>query len=441
MLAGDVALKSKTDDNMAEEGDCIGYKCATIMFLATLPPNVRRRMRSLRALHKQLLDIQALYYREIHALDCKYEKIYKPLLEKRAKIVNGQYEPTDEECRNPWLPDEEALVLSVQKRRKDKKGVKIEGTDPPMDPNVKGIPDFWLTVFRNVPLLADVMIEEDEPIIKYLQDIKVYTQEEPMGFKIEYHFAPNEFFENTVLTKEYTMKCKPDEKHPLEFEGPDILTFKGCEIAWKEGKNVTVMTVEKKVKNKKKGGKARKVNRTVETGSFFRLFWPPNLINAHQNEHSTSSLVSEIESRVVESFDIDRFIAETVIPRAELILAQLSSGRIGLSEARPFYIQNKREMCARDVLRGMCSEECVARNAFREMCCEVSTTSHSPPLTHFTASQRILAPHINAHFDSTATHPRTTHFTRTALVDSHPLARKKPHGEASSLSQSAPSRT
>ncbi|KAI5635129.1 DM4/DM12 family domain-containing protein [Phthorimaea operculella] len=60
------------------------------------------------------------------------------------------------------------------------------------------------------------------------------------------------------------------------------------------------------------------------------------------------------------------------------------------------------------------------------------------------ASQRILAPHINAHFDSsatlprtthftrtalvetpthfhsTATHPRTTHFTRTALVDSHP---------------------
>ncbi|KAI5632351.1 astacin (Peptidase family m12A) domain-containing protein [Phthorimaea operculella] len=95
----------------------------------------------------------------------------------------------------------------------------------------------------------------------------------------------------------------------------------------------------------------------------------------------------------------------------------LSSGGIGFSEARPFYIQNKREMCARDVLRGMCSEECVARNAFREMCCEVSTTSHSPPLTHFTASQRILAPHINAHFNSSATHPRTTHFTRTALVE------------------------
>ncbi|KAJ2951177.1 hypothetical protein O0L34_g5570 [Tuta absoluta] len=315
LLAGDAALKA-ISDNDAEEGDGMG-ECATILFLATLPSNVRRRIRSLRALQKQFLDIQALYYSEIHALECKYEKLYKPLFEKRSLIVNGQYEPTDEECRNPWLQGEEELIVAVQAKRKEqKKEENTEAIEPSMDLDVKGIPDFWLTVFRHVPVLADLMQEYDEPIIKYLQDIKVNTHERPMGFKIEFHFAPNEYFHNAILTKEYTMKCKPDEKFPLEFEGPDVFTFKGCEIAWKEGKNVTVKTIEKKVRNKKNGA-VHKVNKTVEVDSFFKFFWPPTLINAHLTmEHPTSSLVSDIESRVVESFDIDRFMADSVIPRA-----------------------------------------------------------------------------------------------------------------------------
>lgn len=47
-------------------------------------------------------------------------------------------------------------------------------------------------------------------------------KEDPIGFVLEFHFAPNEYFTNTVLTKEYSMKCKPDEDNPLEFEGPEI---------------------------------------------------------------------------------------------------------------------------------------------------------------------------------------------------------------------------
>lgn len=41
-----------------------------------------------------------------------------------------------------------------------------------MDPNVKGIPDFWYTIFRNVSMLCEMMQEHDEPILKCLQDIK-----------------------------------------------------------------------------------------------------------------------------------------------------------------------------------------------------------------------------------------------------------------------------
>lgn len=41
-----------------------------------------------------------------------------------------------------------------------------------MDPNVKGVPDFWYTIFKNVSMLCEMMQEHDEPILKCLQDIK-----------------------------------------------------------------------------------------------------------------------------------------------------------------------------------------------------------------------------------------------------------------------------
>lgn len=50
--------------------------------MASLPPNVRRRIRALRTLQKEFVDIEAKFYSEVHALECKYEKLYKPLFEK-----------------------------------------------------------------------------------------------------------------------------------------------------------------------------------------------------------------------------------------------------------------------------------------------------------------------------------------------------------------------
>lgn len=47
--------------------------------------------------------------------------------------------------------------------------------------DVKGIPEFWLTIFKNVDTLADMVQEHDEPILKYLNDIKVkFLESNPM---------------------------------------------------------------------------------------------------------------------------------------------------------------------------------------------------------------------------------------------------------------------
>lgn len=67
-----------------------------------------------------------------------------------------------------------------------------------------------------------------------------------MSFTLEFVFSPNEYFENTVLTKAYIMKCEPDIDTPFTFDGPEIYKSTGCEIHWKEGKNLTQQLVKQK---------------------------------------------------------------------------------------------------------------------------------------------------------------------------------------------------
>merc|ERR1719222_748224 len=53
-----------------------------------------------------------------------------------------------------------------------------------------------------------------------------------MGFTLHFHFAKNDFFTNSVLTKQYDMKCLPDPEDPFSFEGPEIFKCVGCPIDW-----------------------------------------------------------------------------------------------------------------------------------------------------------------------------------------------------------------
>lgn len=46
--------------------------------------------------------------------------------------------------------------------------------------DIKGIPDFWLTIFKNVETLADMVQEHDEAILKHLYDIRVIFLDNPM---------------------------------------------------------------------------------------------------------------------------------------------------------------------------------------------------------------------------------------------------------------------
>lgn len=179
--------------------------------------------------------------------------------------------------------------------------------------NPKGIPEFWFTIFRNVDMLSELVQEYDEPILKHLQDIKVKFSDpgQPMSFVLEFHFEPNDYFTNPVLTKTYKMKSEPDKADPFSFEGPEIVDCDGCTIDWKKGKNVTVKTIKKKQKHKGRGT-VRTITKQVPNESFFNFFSP--LKASGDGE----SLVEDSEFTLASDFEIGHFFRERIVPRAVL---------------------------------------------------------------------------------------------------------------------------
>jgi len=276
-------------------------------YVASLPAPVRRRIKALKKLQLEATKIEAKFYEEVHLLECKYHELYTPIYSKRTTITKGDHEPTDVEAE--WPSDsedeEEGLAEDVKEKAKLDEANKNE--------DVKGIPAFWLTIFKNVEMLAEMVQETDEPVLEALTDITVtFSEKDPMGFTLHFHFAPNQYFTNSILTKVYEMKCEPPEDDPFSFEGPEIFKCTGCPIDWSKGKNLTVKQVKKKQKHKSKGS-VRTITKQVKADSFFNFFDPPAVPddpNAEVDEDTQALLTAD--------FEIGHYIRERIVPRAVL---------------------------------------------------------------------------------------------------------------------------
>merc|ERR1719339_934476 len=220
------------------------------------------------------------------------------------QIYLGDYEPNEKECE--WKDEGDDIVGEIKKLEiKDKK----EGS-------IKGIPNFWLTVFQNAneTLLNGMFEKIDEPIFKHLEDVTISLPEKNTGYIINFHFSANEFFTNTVLTKEYEMKSDIDPEDPLDFDGPEVSQSKGCKIDWKAGKNPTVKVIKQKVKQKGKGKGGQKfVTKEEKRESFFNFFKPPKVPEDPKDE-----VDDEKQAQITEDFDIGFSIKEKIVPRAVL---------------------------------------------------------------------------------------------------------------------------
>jgi hypothetical protein len=224
-----------------------------------LHPVIRKRIHALKVLQKETINLDAEFHQSVYELERKLQGKHDEIFKKRYDIVNGLHEPNDNECQ---LSAEELEKL-----------VPTEGEEVE-----SGIPNFWLTVLKKVAEIRSMIKDHDEPVLKHLIDVRAFSNTSPnLSFQLEFHFAPNEFIQNSVLTKTYLMKCEPDEDDPFSFEGPEIYKSIGCEIMWNAGKNVIEKAASK--------NNRESATRLFKTDSFFNFFNPPELRMDDSNEN------------------------------------------------------------------------------------------------------------------------------------------------------------
>lgn len=185
-----------------------------------LPEQAQKNVKALKNVQLEHLKLEAKFFQEVYQLEKKYHVLYQPLLDKRKDIVIGAYVPTETESK--WEdPEEEDEEVAAKLK---KISLEINKHKPPTkySDDLKGIPDFWLTVFKNTELLADMIQDHDEPILKKLTDITVTYLDNPMSYILTFHFDSNEYFTDSVLTKQYFLRSTVEESEPFAFEGPEI---------------------------------------------------------------------------------------------------------------------------------------------------------------------------------------------------------------------------
>uniref|UniRef100_A0AAA9TMD7 SET nuclear proto-onco n=1 Tax=Bos taurus TaxID=9913 RepID=A0AAA9TMD7_BOVIN len=116
------------------------------------------------------------------------------------------------------------------------------------------IPNFWVTTFVNHPQVSALLGEEDEEALHYLTRVEVTEFEDiKSGYRIDFYFDENPYFENKILSKEFHLNESGDP------------SSKSTEIKWKSGKDLTKRSSQTQ-------NKASRKRQHEEPESFFTWF-------------------------------------------------------------------------------------------------------------------------------------------------------------------------
>ena len=222
-------------------------------FLSLLPPCIHPRLDKLTALSEERGKLLEQYLIERAALEQKYNDLMKPLYEKRRDVIAGK-------C------DEE-----IQKMQSE---APSSSSNEQQQQQVKGIPQFWACAMGHIDILAELITEQDVDCLEHLTDITCNDFTDGSGFELHFHFSPNDFFTNEILTKRYEVPNLLTEDEPM------LQSVTGTEIHWKTPDQcLTHKTITKK--QRKKGGpnagQVRTIQKTERAESFFHFFTPPKM--------------------------------------------------------------------------------------------------------------------------------------------------------------------
>ncbi|KZS86848.1 NAP-domain-containing protein [Sistotremastrum niveocremeum HHB9708] len=273
-------------------------------YIESLPVEVKRTLEGLKGVQAEYEKLQKEFKLEMWELERKYLAKYQPVFDRRRDIVAGKATVTEEEV---------AAGEEISREDDEDYVPLVVPATPTTD--IKGVPEFWLTALRNHLGISELITDRDAGALKHLTDVTVtYIQEEKKtGFVLHFHFAPNEYFTNQVLTKTYLYQ---DE---VGYSG-DFLYDRavGDTIHWKEDKDLTKEIEIKKQRNKNTN-RTRVIRKTRPTESFFNFFSPPQpppAVDEDDEDEEDEDELDDIEERLELDYQIGEDIKERIIPRA-----------------------------------------------------------------------------------------------------------------------------
>ncbi|KAJ5765571.1 Nucleosome assembly protein 1 [Penicillium odoratum] len=265
-------------------------------YIESLPPVVRRRVAGLKGVQKEHSKLEAEFQEEVLELEKKFFAKFTPLYERRAKIINGGVEPTEEEVeagKEDEEEDEDEENDDAEKKEQQEEGELTAG-----------IPEFWLSAMKNQISLAEMITDRDEEALKKLTDIRMEYLDQP-GFRLIFEFAENEFFTNKTISKTYYYKNESGYGGDFIYDHAE-----GSKIEWKAENDLTLRLESKKQRNKSKSfhpppSRAHRV--------LFQLLLPPQ---PPTDNDDSESVASDIEERLELDYQLGEDIKEKLIPRA-----------------------------------------------------------------------------------------------------------------------------
>jgi nucleosome assembly protein 1-like 1 len=206
-------------------------------YIESLPSPVRRRVAGLKGIQKEHAKLEAEFQEEVLQLEKKYFQKFTPLYQRRATIVNGSAEPTDDEVDAGKSEDENEESKEDNEQKKE---------DTVEELSESGIPEFWLSAMKNQISLAEMITDRDEEALKHLTDIRMEYLERP-GFRLIFEFSENEFFTNKTISKTYYYQEESGYGGDFIYDHAE-----GDRIDWKADKDLTVRVESKKQRNRSK---------------------------------------------------------------------------------------------------------------------------------------------------------------------------------------------
>jgi len=314
--------------------------------LAHLPGYVLERVDALLALDARRQRTMELYAKERAELESKYAALLEPMYRERSEIVRGNRDDEirrssatkqkrKEEEERPADDDDDAAGEEGGAEPNEEIGNDDEATTQPQGegqqrqiisvgaegsssqqqqhPEVKGVPQFWVSAMTHNETVGELITEDDVDCLEYLLDVSCVDRPDGKGFALRFRFAPNEYFNNDVLTKTYDVP-----NLMLSSDEPLLKGVRGTKVDWKsDDRALTYRMVKKKQRGKgKNAGQVRTVTKKEDVESFFRWFEPPEM-----PEMDTIEDESEAE-RLEAIFDDDYEVAAAfrcqIVPRAVL---------------------------------------------------------------------------------------------------------------------------